>query len=313
MVIREVIFKELIKNGYSKSNGKKIWDIANRSLLNLTPEQAKAFLKLKNFKPYKKNVFDREVKLIKDNIGKFIEKIGTNKQFNLIDIGCGDGTKAKEFIRALRNKVKIRYCPISPDEYLINVAINNIKKGKFKNTIEYKPYKADFESLDKVASLIRSKKFQKNVILLHGSILASYEINDYLFKLSTDMLKGDYIIIGNGIRKGERLVNLDLYKNKIFGNLFSPLMKSLGFKKNEIEQDARFGEMRVEGFFKIKVYKKVIHKGKVIEFNKGDEIIVAILYKYYLEELENFFKMYFSEVNIVKDSEDEYILALCKK
>ena len=313
MVIREVIFKELIKNGYSKSNGKKIWDIANRSLLNLTPEQAKAFLKLKNFKPYKKNVFDREVKLIKDNIGKFIEKIGTNKQFNLIDIGCGDGTKAKEFIRALRNKVKIRYCPISPDEYLINVAINNIKKGKFKNTIEYKPCKADFESLDKVASLMRSKKFQKNVILLHGSILASYEINDYLFKLSTDMLKGDYIIIGNGIRKGERLVNLDLYKNKIFGNLFSPLMKSLGFKKNEIEQDARFGKMRVEGFFKIKVYKKVIHKGKVIEFNKGDEIIVAILYKYYLEELENFFKMYFSEVNIVKDSEDEYILALCKK
>jgi hypothetical protein len=32
-----------------------------------------------------------------------------------------------------------------------------------------------------------------------------------------------------------------------------------------------------------------------------------------MEELEKFLKMYFCDVDIVKDEENEYILALCKK
>ena len=313
MNIREIVLKELIKNGYANTKGKHVWNIANRSFLNLTSEQAKTFLNLKKFEPYRKNVFDREVKLIRDNMHKFIVKIGTDSPFNLIDIGCGDGTKAKEFIKATEGKVKIRYCPISPDEYLINVAINNVKAGKFKSVIAYSPYKSDFESLGKVASLMMSKNFQRNVILLHGSILASYEINDYLFTLSRGMTEGNYIIIGNAIRNGKRLVNLKSYKHKVFNGLFLPIIKAIGFKEEEAERDARFGKMRIEGFYRIKKDKEIKYNGKSIKFRKGDEVIVAILYKYYLEELKKFFEMYFREVNIVKDAKNEYILALCKK
>ena len=65
--------------------------------------------------------------------------------------------------------------------------------------------------------------------------------------------------------------------------------------------------------YRIKADKTIKHKSKEIKFKKGDEILVFKLYKYYIEELENFFKMYFSEIEISKDSDTEYILALCKK
>ena len=102
MDLKGIIFKELIKNGNSKSNGKSIWNIANRSFLHLTPELSKGFLNLIKSEVYKKGIFDNEVKLIKDSTKKFIEKIGTDTPFNLVDIGCGDGTKAKEFIKAIK-------------------------------------------------------------------------------------------------------------------------------------------------------------------------------------------------------------------
>ena len=253
------------------------------------------------------------MKLIRNNIPEFIEKIGTDKPFNLIDIGCGDGTKAKEFIKATRGKVKIRYCPISPTSYLTKKAVDNIKRGKFNNIVEYKPYNITFDSLQDIVPMLRSNKFQKNVMLLHGSILASYEINDYLFNLGKEMFNGDYIIIGNGVREGERFVEIEKYRHEAFNNWFIHLMKILGFKESECEYDAVFRNGRMESFYRIKVDKKIEHKTKEIKFKKGDEILVFKLYKYYPKELEKFFNMYFCEVDIVKDKGNEYILALCKK
>ena len=36
--------------------------------------------------------------------------------------------KAKEFIKNIKGKPKIRYCPVSPSNYIINLAIKNIKE-----------------------------------------------------------------------------------------------------------------------------------------------------------------------------------------
>lgn len=313
MDVKGIIFKELIKNGNSKSDGKSMWNIANRSFLHLTPELSKGFLNLVESEVYKKGIFNNEVKLIKDNTKKFIGKIGTDQPFNLIDIGCGNGIKAREFIKGLNGKPNIRYCPVSPSKYMIDLAIKNVKEKKFKNVVTFEPFIGDYRSLGKVTSMMRSNEFKKNIILLHGSIIASYEINDYLFDLSKSMFAGDYVIIGNGIRKGERFVGIEKYKIKEFDNWFMPLLREIGFKDDEIEYSAEFRNSRMESFYGIKVDKKIKHDNKEIKFKKGDEILVFKLYKYYLKELDKFFKMYFSTVEIAKDPKDEYILALCKK
>ena len=127
------------------------------------------------------------------------------------------------------------------------------------------------------------------------------------------MLPGDSLIIGNGIRKGERFTNIESYKSPVFSNWMIKLMRELGFEDSEVEYGARFANNRVEGFFIIKEDKVIRFEDDVIEFKKGDEIVTAVLYKYYSEEFKKFCEMYFSRVNLFIDSEHEYVLVYCEK
>ncbi|MCH7568651.1 MAG: L-histidine N(alpha)-methyltransferase [Nanoarchaeota archaeon] len=314
MKIKDLVFKEFVKNGYAESNGNRVWNIAQRKFLYLTPELAKGFLNLRNFDRYRKIVVEKEINLIKSNARRIAEDIG-DESFNLIDMFCGDGTKAKEFFKALNGKAKVRYCPVNVSKYLVNLSLKNVKKEKFENVKDYKPYffNGDAKLFEQFLVTVRGSKYQRNVILILGSVLASYDINDFLYRLSNIMLQGDYVVIGNGVRRGKRLVSLETYKHNIFDQWFIHLMRGVGFKDKEIKYDARFGNSRVEMFYKIQCEKKIKHKGKEIKLNKGDEVLVATLYKYYAKELNKFCKMYFKEVDLVKDSDGEYALVICRK
>ncbi len=313
MELKEVLFKELVKKGYSElKDGRKVWDVANRSILYMTPELVDSFLKLREHPRYQKTIVEIETELLKKNAEKLING-HISGPFNLIDLGCEDGSKAKTFIKALNGKTKVRFCSVNVSKKLASLALRNVEKENFSNVEGCKKIIADFSSLDEIASLARNGQYQKNVVLLLGSILASFDIHEYLFNLTQGMFKGDVLIIGNAIRTGERFTNLENYKDKLFKNWFDHLMRAMGFDDKEVSYDARFANGRLEGYYTINNGKKLSCGGKTFEFKKGDEIIAAILYKYYEKELEEFCKMYFREVELVKDEKSEYALVLCVK
>ncbi len=312
MDVKEFLIDEIVKNGYSPEGTGKIWDLSKRDLLYLTKEQADAFLKLREHPRYKQIIIDKEISLMKENSKSIIEKLKSSP-FNLIDVGCGDGIKAVEFLKILDGKADSRYIALNLNDGLMDLALKGVKTSKLKSVKEFKKRLARFDEIDEAISESRCKDYQRNVVLMLGSIIASFEINDYLFHLSQAMFKGDVLVLGNGIRKGERFVGLETYKHPVFSSWFIHLMRELGFKDSEVEYDARFANNRVEGFYKIKIDKEISHKGKKLSFKKGDEIVVAILYKFFEKELEEFCKMYFSEVKLLKDSEEEYALIFCKK
>ena len=310
--LRDRLFKELMKGGYSMSNGRKVWNVANRSLLYFTDELAKNFLEFRNFPRYREVFIDIEIALLKENAKRFLAELG-DKPFNLIDIGCVDGIKAKTLIEEFCGDCKLRYCPVHINKYLVDLALTNVKSANFSSIADYKSYIADLEDIEVVSNFMRNSEYQKNAFLLLDSILASFEIHEYLFKLSRSMLSGDILVIGNSIRTGERFSNLEVYKHAVFDEWFKPLIKGIGFEDEEVQYDARFANGRVEGFYKIMKAKVVEYGGKKFEFNAGDEIVVAILYKYYDHELKEYCRMYFRDVEIFIDSNSEYALVLCKK
>ncbi len=313
MRLKATLFKELIKQGPSIEDGKRVWDIAKRDFLFLTPELAKSFLKLRNHPRYQETVINREIELLKKNKDIIFKEVSEGN-FNLVDMGCGNGQKAQVLLQSLCGvNADIRYCPVNVDEYLVNLAMGNIKMSGFDCVKEFQPRLASFNDLDEVATTLRTANYPRNVVLLLGSILASFDIHNYLFTLSNAMFDGDCLIIGNAIRKGERLINLEAYKHPVFSEWFMHLMNALGFQENEVEYDARFNEMRIEMFYKIKKDREVEFNGRKIQFRAGDEILAAILYKFYEKELEEFCKMYFSDVKVFKDADEEYALVLCRK
>jgi hypothetical protein len=53
--INDLIFKELIKRGYSLEGNTRIWNIADSKLWYLTPDQSQAYLDLERSQRYKNN------------------------------------------------------------------------------------------------------------------------------------------------------------------------------------------------------------------------------------------------------------------
>ncbi|MDP4039804.1 MAG: L-histidine N(alpha)-methyltransferase [Candidatus Pacearchaeota archaeon] len=309
-----LVFDELVKNGVSEKGRNYVWDIARRKFLYMTPELADSFLELKNYGVYKSQIIDREVSLIKMCAKTIANNIG-NEPFNLVDIFCGDGTKAIELLKLIPKNLKIRYCPVNVCCYLADKAIENVKNAGFENVVDYKKVLADCDgrTLRDLEQGLKEGDYRRNVILLLGTILASYDINDYLFELSQEMSSEDYLIIGNGIRTGERLAGIEKYGHEKMSSWFMHLMRYLGFNNNDVEYNARFGNSRVEMYYKLKVDKVIKREGKEVTLRAGDEVLVAILYKYFEEELKKFCSMYFSNVEIVTDEDKGYALVMCKK
>ena len=115
MDLKVAIFKELVRKGYSElSDGRKVWDVANRSFLYMTSELVKSFLEVRQHPRYRQVIIDIEKDLLKKNSKDFVKGL-KNEPYNLIDIGCGDGSKAKAFLEALGGEGKVRFCPFAPN------------------------------------------------------------------------------------------------------------------------------------------------------------------------------------------------------
>lgn len=302
---------------FAQINGNRSWQLTELQYLSLTDEMAKGFLSFATTPGYRKQFFELELRLIKEQADLISKNIG-NEHFNLIDIYCGDGFKAVELIKeiAAKNKdIKICYCPLNASQYLLDLAVENVKKAEISNVVRYKPFLSagDGRSLRHISAMLKPGEFKKNVVVILGGVIACFDINEYLFEINRDLHNGDILIIGNGVRIGERLVDIEKYKDKTFHNWFKHVMLAMGFKESDLEFDARFGNSRVEFVYKIgrELNKQI--EGKTITFKQGDEFIVAALYKCYVEEFEKFCKMYFKDISIKTDKDNEYALVVCTK
>ncbi len=316
--LHDMLLKSFLKNGFSKTNENKSWELTDLQYLHLSDSLAQGFLDFTKHPIYRKQFFELEVSLIHEQARMIAKTIG-EEAFNLFDVYCGDGLKAVEFVKALNKygdkPINIRYCPLNPSQLLIDTAVKNMQKAGLPNVVEYHPALSSGhgDSLRYLGRQLRTAEFSKHVVLLLGGVIACFEINEYLFELRRDLLRDDTVIIGNGVRVGERLVDINKYKDPVFHIWFKHLMFGLGFNEKDITFDARFGNSRVEFLYKLKTSAKKKVGEKTIEFKPGDEFVIAGLYKYYSEEFSKFCKMYFANSQVVTNKENEYALVVCKK
>jgi len=310
--VNDLIFKELIKRGYSLEGNTRVWNIADSKLWYLTPEQAQAFLNLEKSEDYQKEVIQKEIDLINKNIDEILEKLGDNN-INLVDLGCGDGKKAEIFINHLKGKRKLRYCPIDISSYMVEKAIERISKEDVEEIVKFQWNISDFENIENVANLLRYKNFKKNFFLLLGNTLGNFEINELMYEIRSAMEFEDVLLIGNGLSTKDKDELLKAYNNPYLDELLVKTLTQIGFDKNNLKYSARFKNSRVEMYYAVKQDCSISFLGKKVYFNKGDQIVVAISYHYNKEDFFRFMKMYFGDVQFFFSEDDSYALVLCKK
>ncbi len=310
--INDLIFRELLKRGYSLEGNTRVWNLADSKLWYLTPGQAQAFLDLEQSKDYQKQVIQKEIDLIEKNINEITYGI-KNKSINLVDLGCGDGKKAVIFLSYLKDKVKLRYCPIDISSYMVEKAIERMSKTHVKEIVKLQWNISDFENLENITPLLRYGDFKDNLILLLGNTLGNFEIHELLFEIRSAMKDGDLLLIGNGLdnRNSEELVKS--YKHAQIDNWLGRILLQIGLKKENLEYNVRFRNSRIEEYYTITRDTEVTFLGRTVRFNKGDQIITAVSYKYNKDDFMSYLKMYFSEVGLFTSKDASYALALCKK
>jgi len=310
--INDLIFRELIKRGYSLEGNTRVWNIADSKLWYLTPSQAQSFLDLEDEEEYKRDVTQKEIDLINKNIKEILDSVGT-EPLNIIDIGCGDGRKAALFIEHLKGKLKLRYCPIDISDYMVEKALEKLKKLNAGEVVKFQWNISDFENIENITSLLRYGGYKNNLILLLGNTLGNFEINELLYEIRSSMRDGDFLLIGNGLdnRKPEEI--LKSYNTEAFNRFSIQPIKQLGLEEDDVEFGVRFRNSRVESFYTLKKDKKITFLGKTVNFFKGDQIVVIISYKYDKSDFISFLKMYFDGVKIYVSPNQSYALALCKK
>jgi uncharacterized SAM-dependent methyltransferase len=230
-------------------------------------------------------------------------------------LGCGDGKKAVLFLDyLLKNKVKIRYCPIDISGYMVDKAISKVSKMDVEEIIKFQWNISDFENIENITSLLRRDDFKKNLFLLLGNTLGNFEINELLYEIRSSMKEGDFLLIGNGLlttSKEEDL--LKAYANPYLDAMLIKTLTQIGLEKENLGYGARLKNSRVEMYYIIKKDCSISFLGKKVQFSKGDQIIVAVSYHYDKDDFNSFMKMYFDDVKTFFSDDNSYVLAICKK
>lgn len=315
-VINGVIFKELIKRGYSLNGHTRIWNIADSKLWYLKPEQAKAYLGLENSENFRAESSNDEFKLLNKNYKIMLSEIG-NKPFNLVDIGCGDGQKAAFLIEKFGIDKKIRYCPIDISGYMVKKAIETVSKLKTNDDeiLESKWNISDFENLENITPLLVNNIYKSNLFIMLGHTLGNFEIHDLLYQIRNSMREDDVFAAVTGVKsqKWEKWINYAHSGHIKTNSFFKFIPLQLGLTEDEIEFIPRLKNGRVEYTYAIKQDKKISFQGTEIEFTKGDQIIVAIAYKHNKDDLQTILHMYFKSVTMKYSEDKSSVLLICKK
>ena len=127
------------------------------------------------------------------------------------------------------------------------------------------------------------------------------------------MKDGDLLLIGNGLdnRKSEDIIKA--YQNSQIDNWLVKILLQIGLKRDNLKYGVRFKNSRVEEYYSIQEDTVISFLGRTVMFNKGDQIITAVSYKYDKDDFMSYLKMYFGDVKLFGSKDGSYALALCKK
>ncbi len=310
--VNNLIFKELIKRGYSEENGFKIWNIADSKLIFCSNNKGQAFFDFEKNSRYQNKIDFQEVNTIKDNIKEIKDSI-KDKAINIVDLGCGSGKKASTIIQQLKD-FKIRYCPVDINSDLVEVAINTVRKENPEEVIKMQWIISDFDNIENISKSIRYKEYQKNIFLLLGNTIENLDIHEILYNIRRAMKEGDLLILGNSIWNHESQKMLELYRESTtLKKLLINIPMGLGFKEEELKMNIELVESRIEVYYNIEVDRIVELYGGKIEFKKGDRLLVLLSYKYEKKDLIEILNMYFDEVNMKISEDGFYSVSICKK
>jgi len=140
-----------------------------------------------------------ETEILKSKKGQIAKEIG-DKEFNLIELGCGDGKKTKILLEQfLKNNQRLHFFPIDISEDSISEFIDSLR-GQYPDLRSEGLVSDYFEGL----YWLSEQNHRKNVVLFLGSNIGNFtplKAGVFLSSLWKALNNDDLVLIGFDLRK----------------------------------------------------------------------------------------------------------------
>lgn len=241
---------------------------------------------------------DCEMEIIARNEKEFISIFSEgNKPFDLIEFGCGDGSKTKVLLKYfLDNDVSFTYMPVDISSNVLEKLLLDVRKNLPK--LKIKPICDDyFHALEELNKVDLNKK----VIFFLGSNIGNFRGDNaipFLKHLNADMREMDQLLIGFDLKKDPDII-LKAYNDKkgvtreFNYNLLDRINKELGgdFNRAAFNHYPTYDPVNGEALSYLvskKVHEVRIEKlGQSFSFDKWEPIFMEVSQKYSLDDIEH--------------------------
>ena len=155
-----------------------------------------------------------EFKIFDNQKGQILKRfLGKDTNFNLVELGAGDGTKTKVLLKHfVKEGVDFSYSPIDISQHALDLLAKDLSVSipALKVNVTQGDY---FDALAK----INENHFQKEVVLFLGSNIGNFSNGaapEFFKKLGDNLRKGDLFLIGFDLMKDPSVI-LSAYNDKL--------------------------------------------------------------------------------------------------
>lgn len=144
-----------------------------------------------------------EFEILAQQSGTIYDRLPFTRKFNIVEFGCGDGSKTKQLLRAFMDKgADFTYIPIDISQEAINTLGKNLRNAL--PGLNMQPKTGDyFEMMDELPANI------PNLFLFLGGNIGNYKNNEataLLEKFNAGMQQGDMLLMGMDLQKNPRVI-----------------------------------------------------------------------------------------------------------
>jgi L-histidine Nalpha-methyltransferase len=237
-----------------------------------------------------------EIEILKDSKKQITKEIG-EKEFNLIELGCGDGKKTKILLEQfIKNGQRFHFFPIDISEDSISEFIDCLRK-------EYPELRSEGLVSDYFEGLywLSAQNHRKNVVLFLGSNIGNFtplKAGVFLSSLWKALNNDDLVLVGFDLRKNTDMMvnayNDDKGITEAFNkNLLIRINRELkgNFDLDQFEFYATYDvvEGAIQSYL-ISQKKQEVFIGELkwlFSLKANEPIHTESSYKYYIDDIED--------------------------
>jgi len=257
-----------------------------------------------------------EIDLILDNEGKILSYL-PNKEYSVLDIGCGDGKKAAAILTRLESHSKsgLNYFPLDISDRMINITVGNIELAHEGVNIE--TFREDFEkgSLSKITYYLRRRYQRDNLVLFLGQTIGNLsDSHRVLVNLRESMTESEAMLVGMAML-AKRKDPLEGYDEKIIYDWLWTVPEKIGITRNDadIKLYFNFNKNQIEYKLEFKKDWAKSYDSDLLNFHKGQKVLIAVSHKFTKDEAFGLFAGAGFKIEMFLESKKrDYALVLCR-